>query len=199
MAHPPPHFDPDQQLRIYDAATPSHRVEVWFSECEAYRYALWFSWNDVLPPLIACLLNPSTATHEQTDPTIDGMLARARQWNYGALIVINLFASRATDPKNMKAAPDPVGAHNDDVCKLLLDYALADNGALLCGWGAHGSFMGRDRAFKQLAARSCVPAFALRYTKDGHPGHPLYIPRAAPLLDFPLTASRYTARPRVRP
>lgn len=190
------HFDPDAELVIREGRVKDYSTEAWFSEDEAYRYALWWKWDDSLSPLLVCMLNPSTATEVNLDPTITGMLARAAAWGYGALIVINLFAFRATAPADMKAAADPVGPHNDAVCSLLLEYASDDKGALLCGWGAHGSFMGRDTAFKQMAARSLVPTYALRFTKDGHPGHPLYIPRADPLIPFPLAAQRYAARPR---
>ena len=68
-----------------------------FSDCDAYRYRLWRTWDARKPPLVFCMLNPSTATAEQDDPTIarcteralhqiDGphahrLLDRGRLWN----------------------------------------------------------------------------------------------------------------------
>lgn len=196
MPTEPTHFDPDAELLIREGAVSEYQTEAWFSHDEAYRYALWWKWDASLPPLVACMLNPSTATETVLDPTIRGMLARAKGWGYGALITVNLFAYRATDPRDMKAAPDPVGEHNDAVCAILLDYAKEDEGALFCGWGTHGTHMGRADRFKSLAAKTLIPAYTLRVTKDNHPGHPLYIPMNEPLKPFPIHATRYAPRPR---
>jgi hypothetical protein len=81
----------------------------------------------------------------------------------------NLFAFRATDPKVMRAHPCPIGVDNDDVLRACNRYA---NLTVAC-WGAHGSFMRRDEFAKTMLDRLHV----LKLTKDGHPGHPLYLPK----------------------
>ena len=59
------------------------------------------------------MLNPSTADEVKNDPTVERCERRARMWGYGGSIVFNIFAFRATDPKNMRAQSDPVGPDND--------------------------------------------------------------------------------------
>ena len=90
-------------------------------------------------PVIAfILLNPSTADEVKDDPTVAKCRRYAAGWGYGEVIVLNAFAYRATDPKNMKAHADPVGPDND---RTILETAQAVHGlggTLLCGWGTHG-------------------------------------------------------------
>ena len=65
-------------------------------------------------PVIAfVLLNPSTADEVKDDPTVAKCRRYAAGWGYGEVIVLNAFAYRATDPKNMRAHPDPIGPDND--------------------------------------------------------------------------------------
>jgi hypothetical protein len=42
----------------------------------------------------------------------------------------------------------------------------------VAAWGAHGTFQGRDQSVRLLVPK----LHYLRLTKDGHPGHPLYLP-----------------------
>ena len=58
-------------------------------------------------------LNPSTADEVTDDPTIRRYIAFAGAGGYGALCMTNLFAFRATDPDDMKAAAEPIGPQND--------------------------------------------------------------------------------------
>lgn len=138
------------------------------SPCRAYRYALWRRWGLGRYAMFIGL-NPSTADEDNDDPTIRRCIGFARSWGYGALCMTNLFAYRATEPADMKKAADPVGRHNNDT---LVDLA-SRAGLVVAAWGAHGTYKGRDQSVRLL-----VPGLHyLRLTKDGHPGHPLYLPK----------------------
>lgn len=140
-----------------------------FSQCRTYRYALWRDFGGVVGEGYAMFigLNPSTADEVADDPTIRRCMAYAKAWGYGALCMANLFAFRATDPSDMKAAADPVGPDND---QHLLRLAR-DADVIVAAWGTNGIYMGRD-----TVVRALVPNLhCLKKTNDGHPGHPLYL------------------------
>lgn len=139
-----------------------------FSECRAYRYRLWRHFGDG-PRLLFVMLNPSTADDVANDPTVERCQRRAARMGYGSLEVVNLFAFRATDPKLMRAAGDPVGPEND----VHILHAAADAAMIIAAWGAHGSFRGRGGAVRTLLAGRVLHCLTL--TAAGDPGHPLYV------------------------
>jgi hypothetical protein len=118
------------------------------------------------------LLNPSTATAFELDPTLRRVFRYARDWGMGSFEVVNIFALRSTDPAALYRSPDPVGSFNDRA--LLAASAAAD--LRVAGWGVHGSCAGRGDRVRELLAAEGLGLSALRLTKDGHPGHPLYLP-----------------------
>lgn len=146
-----------------------------FSPCRKWRYTLWREWEvdrglfdgpRVNQFLMAVLLNPSKANETDSDPTVTRMIVRARALGFGALCVCNLFAYMATDPEEMKAQADPVGANND----YWLTTIAAQAGMILAGWGGHGAHMKRGaNVAKMLPAMQC-----LWVNSDGTPKHPLY-------------------------
>jgi hypothetical protein len=117
-------------------------------------------------------LNPSTATEIDNDPTIERVERRARNMGYRTLIVCNIFAYRATDPKEMLAAEDPIGGELN--LKTILDEAK--NASLtLCGWGKHGSHLERGKHVEESLRDSGVILHTLGVNQDQSPKHPLYI------------------------
>ena len=48
------------------------------------------------------MLNPSTADHQKDDPTIQRIIKFTRSWNYGGLVVVNVFPYRSPSPKECK-------------------------------------------------------------------------------------------------
>lgn len=149
-----------------------------FSPCRTYRYALWRRWgtavggNAASPQrgsyaMFVCL-NPSTADELNNDPTIVRCINFAKAWGFDGLCMANLFAFRATQPADMKAAADPIGPDNDAYLRSL----SLDAGIVVAGWGVHGTHRGRAQAVRAMLPRP----HHLRLTKDGHPGHPLYLP-----------------------
>lgn len=147
-----------------------------YSPCSRYRYALGREWGDGLQCMFL-MLNPSTATEFKNDPTITRCINYAKAWGHGSLVVLNLFAFRATDPKEMKRQADPVGPLNDFV----LRRERAASSAIVCAWGTHGKHLERDiqviRLLYALGSGPCM--YCLGLTKDGHPRHPLYLKKDA--------------------
>ncbi|MCC5988857.1 MAG: DUF1643 domain-containing protein [Pararhodobacter sp.] len=142
-----------------------------YSPCMHYRYALTRIWDEAGARVLFVMLNPSTATEVQNDPTVERCERRARTLGFGAFRVCNIFAFRATDPKVMRAAPDPVGPGNDAAIIEGAGWA----GQIVCAWGTHGAHLGRGPAVEGLLRATGRPLFHLGLSKAGHPRHPLYI------------------------
>jgi hypothetical protein len=151
-------------------------MEAWanFSPCRRYRYDLWRKWPDSPEVrhngyVLFIGLNPSTADETNDDPTIRRCIAFARAWGYSGLCMANLFAFRATAPADMLAEHDPIGPENDEYLLRLASQALL----VVAAWGTNGTHLQRDARVKNLLP----DLHYLRLTKDGHPGHPLYLPK----------------------
>ena len=157
-----------------------------FSPCRTWRYNLWRCWAPEKRMAVFIGLNPSTADEKVDDPTIRRCIGFARQWGCGGIHMLNLFAFRATDPKVMKAATDPVGPDNDATIAAV----CVNHRPVVACWGVHGEHLGRADAV--LAMVDGLKCFGL--TKDGYPKHPLYLPGSAGLIDLKSRAERGTLR-----
>lgn len=142
-----------------------------YSPCESYRYLLTRVWDAAGEKVLFVMLNPSTATEIQNDPTVERCERRARALGFGAFRVTNIFAYRATDPKVMRAQADPVGPQND--AAILESAAWADR--IICAWGSHGAHLGRGAAVETMLRATGRPLHHLGLNQDGQPKHPLYI------------------------
>lgn len=142
-----------------------------YSDCERYRYELTRTWDVSGRRVLFVMLNPSTATEVQNDPTVERCERRARALGYGAFRVCNIFAWRETDPRKMRQAADPVGPDNDKAIAEACQWA----DTLLCAWGTHGAHLDRGPRVEALMRDTGRPLQHLGLSKAGHPKHPLYI------------------------
>lgn len=132
-----------------------------------YRYLLWRGWEVNKPYVVFIGLNPSTADKITDDPTIRRCINYAKAWGYGGLYMVNLFALRATDPLEMMAHADPVGIGNDGYIKQV----CCDATMVVAAWGTNGPHLGRASDVCKMVR----PLHCLTTTKNGQPGHPLYL------------------------
>lgn len=140
-----------------------------FSDCLKYRYALWRTWDENNGHVMFIGLNPSTADETKDDPTVRRCIGFARAWGFGGIHMLNLFAYRATNPKELKKAEDPVGPENNEYLKQYLDPPRLN---IAC-WGVHGAF--KDRGESVIELLGIENLSCLDVTRDGHPRHPLYL------------------------
>lgn len=161
-----------------------------FSSCGAFRYMLGRHWDETLPVMVVCMLNPSTADHRKSDPTVTRMIGFAKREECGGLVVVNAFAYRATDPRELLRVEDPVGPRNDDAINLAVAGTLLPTMLkVIAAWGAPANkkIEGRLNQVECLIrmARGVVWHLGDR-TKHGHPRHPLYLRRDVPLKKWRL-------------
>ncbi len=140
-----------------------------FSRCRTYRYALWRRWNwrGYANQLMFIGLNPSTADETQDDPTVRRCIRFAKDWGYSGLVMMNAFGFRATDPKVMAAASDPIGPGNDRAFRT----QRSQVGMVVAAWGNHCSVERAQRICKVING----PIHCLATNKSGQPKHPLYM------------------------
>ncbi|WP_349318878.1 DUF1643 domain-containing protein [Mycolicibacterium canariasense] len=143
------------------------------SECGTYRYRLTRIWDESKPVLAWAMLNPSKADGRLNDPTIRRCIAFAKAWGYGGITVVNQYALRATDPKQLWQHPDPIGPDNDaELAKAAERHSL-----IILAWGSNAT-PGRTtdvlRILSRVYDRSGKLA-VLGWTKGGEPRHPLYV------------------------
>lgn len=145
-----------------------------FSDCRTWRYALWrqWRWESHANCVMFIGLNPSTADEVKNDTTVSKCIGFAKRWGYGGIYMMNLFAFRATYPKDMVVADDPVGPGNDEA----FGYYRSRVGMVVAAWG---SMETRYRPNLQWQSRiqrvqDCLwqPIYCLGRTKDGSPRHP---------------------------
>lgn len=143
-----------------------------YSDCEKYRYVLTRRFDqDNSKVCNFIMLNPSTATAWKNDPTVARCCKYAQRWGYGALIVTNIFAYRATDPKEMKSQDSPFGDDN----AYWLRMAAEMSELRVCAWGTNGAFRHQDKAIIWLMKQEpSQELHCLEVTKHGYPKHPLY-------------------------
>jgi hypothetical protein len=157
-----------------------------FSMDRRMRYRLARSLTDapivVRDSMVECtrgvtflMLNPSTADAFQLDPTVRRCFGFAREWGADVLQVVNIFALRATDPRDLYEPDADIGDdHLND--GEILAACIGDGVVRVVGaWGAHGALRDRGRRVLRRLARFSVQLEHLGLTKDGHPKHPLYL------------------------
>lgn len=133
-----------------------------------YRYELWRRWSDGDRYVNFICLNPSTADENTDDPTVKKCVKFARIWGFDAVCITNLFAYRATNPRELYKVSDPGGFGNDrHIVNVARDAAL-----VICAWGRDGALMGRGAKVRRL-----VRYFDPHYLRITHsqPWHPLYL------------------------
>lgn len=190
------------------------------SPCGRYRYALYRNlkthpkWKDkptggtrylggsVHPypiwyprPCLFIMLNPSTADGKLDDPTIRRCLGFAHRLQCDELFVANLFAWRATDPRELRkngvGDGDIIGPENMDWIKSLVEVAWRrdDNrGHVIAAWGPNGFYMQQDRTvmgwIDSEIARVGEHVECLGTSKGGFPRHPLMLEKGVELQPF---------------
>lgn len=149
-----------------------------------YRYSLVREWDESNPKrVVFVLLNPSTADDEGDDQTTKVCIEFAKRWGFGSLEIVNLFAYRATDPKDLKKVKDynqVVGEHN----YRFLQNALLGANKIVVAWGEHGKILKRymDESLKDLFSNFSLYCF--REIANNQPKHPLGVDYNTPLTEY---------------
>ena len=157
-----------------------------FSPDRLYRYTLTRVWDEDKPAVAFIGLNPSTADEVDNDPTIRKCIKYAKDWGYGALVMLNVYAYRSTDWKALKTANDPYGKDND--AWLMKVYPHVEK--FVACWGNHVKDVGKSDGYMAdyisayIEDRVGDKLTLLAETKQGQPWHPLYLSGSLRMYGF---------------
>jgi hypothetical protein len=168
----------DQSGRTPSRSTTAKYATI--SDCGLYRYSLHRVWDQRSPVLPFVMLNPSTADAEVDDPTIRRCMGFAERDGFGGILVVNLFALRATKPEHLNHHPDPIGPEGDYWVLSTINACRVSGTPIVAAWGAnpHAAVRGPGALSQDADWRH------LGLTKQGAPRHPLYVKGDQPLVPF---------------
>jgi len=147
-----------------------------FSENRKYRYLLSRQWDNTKPYVAFIGLNPSTADETKDDPTIRRCIQFAKDWQYGGLLMGNIFAYRSADPRVLKKKEEVVDLTNLQWLQFIYNTAHIT----VAAWGNHGKLYSRA-----LQVKSVLPdCKVLGMTKSNYPKHPLYLKKDLKPIDW---------------
>ena len=148
------------------------KSDAYISADQKYRYWLLRVWDSHLPIVANIGVNPSTAAHKTNDPTIRKDIGFTKRLGFGGLLKLNICAYRATDPRELRKAVDPVGEENS-VQHLLKYIAEFKATRVIAAWGKNGNyFVGRCEA----VVREIPELYCFGKNGDGTPCHTLMLP-----------------------
>jgi hypothetical protein len=152
-----------------------------FSKDRRYRYQLTRFWAKEGERIVWIMLNPSVANASENDPTIRRCIDFSKSFGAASMVVVNLFALRATNPKKLLKKPaESVGPDNVRILAETLQGAFR----VVAAWGALSNKLGLASLSSREVIRK-VGVQCLGKTKSGAPRHPLYLKADSPLFPWP--------------
>ena len=155
---------------------------------EEYRYLLGTVGTK---PLVCIGINPSTAHPDHLDNTLKSVERIAHANGYDSFIMVNVYAQRATDPKDMEKVCN-LALHRENCAGLryALERTSSGTPAIWAAWGA--IIKTRPYLFDCVEDMIRVGGeygaqwftAGTRSKNGGHPHHPLYLRRDTPLDPF---------------
>jgi len=150
-----------------------------------YRWSLNFKITNSKKEVIFIGLNPSLSDLTYIDKTTQKIIKICKNYNYGKLKIINLFALISKNPDKLLIHNKPVGYLNNKIINKSLKYwSENENCHLWLGWGNKGIFYNRNYKISKKIMNSYAkkkdnfvnplgPLF-IKKTKKQNPIHPLY-------------------------
>lgn len=161
------------------------------SDDRLFRYELTRQWDKELPWVNFIGLNPSTADETKDDPTIRRCVDFGKRWRFGGLRMTNLFAFRATLPKDMLRVQNPIGEQGKFLSVTGIEFtnrndfwlwtAMKSSGLTVAAWGKDGNHLYRGAKVKMMLGSGLK---CLGRNGNGTPKHPLYLKSETTLIDL---------------
>ena len=111
------------------------------SNCNKYRYELYREWDKDKEKVLFIMLNPSTACGVTDDLTTIRCMNFAKKWEYGGIMIGNIYPFRAKRPKDLRKWLDEpkltadFNASHDNINHVMEMAEQAD--IIVCAWGCN--------------------------------------------------------------
>jgi len=150
-----------------------------------YRWSLSYKISKSKKEIIFIGLNHSLSDAVFMDNTTKKIIKISKNYNYGKVKLINLFALISSKPEKLFKHKNPVGyLNNNHIYKNLKHWSENKNCDLWLGWGNKGKFLNRNKKIaKKIMQYNLIrknnfdkplgPLFIKKTIKD-NPIHPLY-------------------------
>lgn len=160
----------DSQIEVFE---PSAVIEDW------YRFVLTRPLSDPMPAIprivVWIMLNPSTATATDNDPTINRIVKFSKRWGFDVAIVVNQYPIRSSQPSAIKEFKTDKQYDYKAAMRQngqWIGRAMNISDMVVAAWGNDGDFK-VGRALWEVAKVKEVPFKCLGATGSGAPKHPL--------------------------
>ena len=110
------------------------------SGCGKYRYELHRTWDEKKKKVLFIMLNPSTADIHNNDLTTIRCMNFAKKWEYGGIMIGNIYPFRAKRPKDLRKwiNADKDAAFETTVINPSYVHKMAYKADLIvCAWGCN--------------------------------------------------------------
>lgn len=156
-----------------------------------YRYILGTRGSH---PLICIGINPSTAAPDNLDNTLKSVDRVAQANGYDSFIMFNVYPQRATNPDDMETVcNDTLHQENMKAFDYILSLDQSHSPAVWAAWGTiieKRAYLARclEDMIQIGLQHNAVWYTAGKRSRKGHPHHPLYLRKDAPLEPFDVAA-----------
>lgn len=136
-----------------------------FNADRTHRFTLFRYWGN--PDDYACgiSMNPSGAAEDVGDPTVNGMVRRAREyWGVGAYYQLNVMSIRGTYSSDLAKTTMVNLPDNDEWIRRIADKARI----VVVSWGNPGHKSGRGPAVEAILREVCDPGKVFCFGKNNN-------------------------------
>lgn len=127
-------------------------------------------------PLVVIGMNPSAASEEYSDRTVNKIIRVSRQRNHEGWFMLNIYPERATNQNDLDDYSETLSREN---CAMIIDFLLRNNIKEVWGaWGnlEHNSLLkGKQMLLGELKKNGISIYHFDKLTQKGNPRHPLYM------------------------
>ncbi len=181
----------DEALRTEADGSFEYDREKWLYVPNAYTEYRYILGTRGVNPLVCIGINPSTAKPDDLDNTLKSVERTAKFNGYDSFIMFNVYAQRATNPKDMDGSFNEC-LHKENMNAFRYVMSSYEQGRKPAIWAAWGTII-EKRPYLIPCVKDMIEIgneydaqwFSVgKKSVKGHPHHPLYLKNNSPTEEF---------------